>query len=661
MKGKSFAINNLENQRYFVVTAHNVVEVTQLTSVFAGSNPTELILAFSYTELFDRLKQKFSIDASPSTSSLQQYRNHLSTLNSYLVFCGKSLESNVGTELGGQFEAKLRTYLDNIDVAPRTRRDRAQQLTAIHKLHKAMLNSRQRPEGKTGNLAEMLRLRIAESGVPPKTLAKQAGVDPTTVWRWLRGARPRDDTLPSLRRLEKRLGLTRDTLVQLIDKRIPDEPKPPPTIPSYRARMSARPKHRLVIPEVELTTEFRQEWRMLFDYKTSNFPMLERQSRGHWRLIPKSVARTITSLALRGDMACPTAGIFAERMRSFLGVLTNLPVELGGMAWEEAPPQTLAWCAHPQALDCYLRWQTDQSNGIRHNGQKVFARAVASLLRPQTGFLWQQASMYRERLPPSFRPATDDDWRAMCAKSHKFLRDYMRGSTGVSRNPEEPIADLLALPNPLQPVRDAIASLESAAAAAPPGSKSEARHKRNALVLALLLSNPLRARTLTSLTWLSNGQGTLRGSSTQGWRIQLAPVHLKTGNTLRGRAYDVKVANWVKPMLDEYIEEYRETLLDGKSSPYLLVGEKDGSMWEEMGRTVRVITRRHIPGSPGFGPHALRHLVATDWLRKHPGDFLTVSELLNDTLPTVLACYAHLRRDDSFSRYEAYLTAPNAA
>lgn len=654
MKGNYIGFSNLENTRYSVVTGDNVIEVTQFSSVFAGSNPPELLVALPYLDLINKLKQSFSIDDSPTASAVQQYRNYLSTLNGYLAFCGKTIESNIGTELAGNFETKTREYLDGITVAHRTRRDRRLHLQRLQKLYQASLNARNTPAGKPQSLEATLRLRISETGVAPKTVAKQAGVDPTTLWRWLRGATPRADTLPALRRLEVRLGLTRDALVNLVEKHA-NGSATAVTIPSHRLRMAERPKHSLPLPESALGAHFLQEWRALFDYKVSDFPILERQSRGHWRLIPRTVSLTLSRLAQRGAMVCPSASMFVERVRSFLGVLANLPPENGGIAWNEPPPQTLAWCAHPQALECYLQWMTSQSNGIRHNGQKVFARAVSSLLRPQTGFLWQQAAVYRIRLPEGFRPESDDAWREMCAKSHKLLRDYIRSSTGVSRSPEEPIADLLNLPNPLKPIRDAIVRIDKDAANAPTGSISEARHKRNALVLALLLSNPMRARTLTSLTWLPNGHGTVRGNPTEGWRIQLQPQHLKTGNSKQSRGYSVKVADWVKPMMDEYIEEYRETLLAGKASTYLLVGDEDGGIWEGLSRTVRHLTRRYIPGSPGFGPHAMRHLVATDWLRKHPGDFLTVAELLNDNLTTVLENYAHLRRDDSFSRYEAYL------
>ena len=654
MKVNYFGFRYLDNPRYDAVTAHNVIEVSQFSSVFAGSNPPELLMAVPYSDLVTKLKEHFSLDSGPGPSALQQYRNYLSTLNGYLAFCGKTLESNVGIELTSQFDTRLRAYLDGVKLASRTLRDRALQLKTIQRLYRQVLTPQNSSAGTLSDFAAALRQYVADSGIAPKTLAKQSGVDPTTLNRWLKGATPRDDTLPALRRLEVRLGLERDTLVRCIRKPVPENAVSR-TVPSHRLRMAKRRQDSLVVPESALSEPFLKEWRALFDYKVSNFPTLERQPRGRWRLIPTTMSRSLSELAKRGSMICPTADMTISSMRSFLGVICNLPPESGGIPWNAAPSQTLALCAHPRVLECYLQWMSDQSEGIRHNGQKVFARTIANWLRPQTGYLWQQATVFRERLPEELRPESDEAWRKMCGNSHKFLRDYIRSATGISRSPEEPISDLLALPSPLKPLLEAIERIDADAAAAPPGSITEARHKRNALVLALLLSNPMRVRTLASLTWLPNGHGTVRGTPSQGWRIMLQPLHLKNGNSQQSRAYNVKVADWVKPRLDEYIEEYRDTLLAGKSNPYLLVGDRNGGIWEGLTHAVLNLTRRYIPGSPGFGPHAIRHLVATDWLRNNPGDFLTVAELLNDTLTTVLANYAHLRRDDSFARYEEHI------
>jgi integrase len=225
----------------------------------------------------------------------------------------------------------------------------------------------------------------------------------------------------------------------------------------------------------------------------------------------------------------------------------------------------------------------------------------------------------------------------------------------VSRDPKAPIANLLSQEQPLKPILEAIERIEQAAAAAPPGGLTEARLRRDALLISMLLSNPLRVRAFITMTWKPDGTGMLRGSSAAGWRIHLQPSHIKNGGSRAGKDYSVRVAKWVQPRLDAYREEYRATLLQGRESPYLFVSSAGPHMWTSMQKHLAKLTATYIPGSPGFGPHAFRHLVATDWLQQFPNDYLTVAELLNDKLETVLASYAHLKRDSSFSRYEEHV------
>lgn len=673
MKGNYLSISALQNSRYSNVTGHNVAQVTLCSFVFAGSLLLEHAMAYPYSELIRQLQQHFGISTTepPETpSATQQYRNHLSALNGFLAICGKTIDGNVGAELGSQFDTRVREYVETARLAPRTKRDRITQLKAIRRIYQARAARSSTPRTPRSTfLSATLREAITVTGLAPKTLAKQIGVSPATVSRWLNGAGINRRGIPSLHRLEKALGLARDTLVQLAEQEadiadgIGDAQKGqskgrlPVVVPSFRRRLANREPHGLTLAESELNADFLREWHNLFQYKTGGTLNIERTPKGTWRLIPANTATRTSHLAQRRNMVCPSAEMFMDRLRTFLGVLFRLPTQEGGFHWSAPPSQTLAWLAHPDALTLYLDWRTDRSDGVRHSGQRVFAQFVASLLRPRTGYLWQQATLFRERLPSEMRPADDDAWRAMCERSHAYLRQFIRGAKGVSRAPDEPIANLLALPNPLKPVLNAIELIDAAAAGCPPGSISEARHKRNALLLAMLLSNPLRLRSIASLTWEPNGHGSLRGSAASGWRIVLAPHQLKNGDSNRGRNYDVKVAAWLNSRLSEYLEEYRNTLLKGGHSPYLFVGDEAEKLWGGLGSTVRHITRRYIPGSPGFGPHALRHLVATDWLRRFPGDFLTVAELLNDRLETVLASYAHLKRDDSFSRYEAHVAA----
>lgn len=612
----------------------------------------------TYNELVEKLKQHFDIKPDSGADgdapgSVQSFRNHLSTLNSFIVSTGKTLDSRVGVELGAAFESSLNDYCSMLSVAPRTKRDRRAHLKLIRRLYKAHETGLRQPLQAASVLSIELRAAIVRADMQPNALAKAVGMPPSLLNRWLKGCIPNMRSIANLRRLEVALELPRDHLAKFVRA---DERRPlcEQKSVAYREQLKLRKTSiSLVLPESALSQEFINEWQHLVKYKTSDFPSFERAPRGRWRLLPASASRRLSPLAKCGTWVCPSAEMALDRFREFLGVvLHGLAEDLGGASTNA--PQTLAWLAVPRALKVHLEHLTTRSEQVRHGGQKTFCSFVAALVRPNTGYLWQQPELL-SRLPEAYRPDSGDTWQRMCEESHKLLRHFINECTGISRNPQDPIADLICRDNILAPVLLAIERIEAAAVAAPSGSRTEATLRRDALLLSLLLSNPLRDRTIASMTWKPDGTGTLRGCARDGYRIQLQAYQLKNGDSLGSRRYSVQVADWVKPRLQAYLDEYRGTLLAGKTSPYLFVSRSSQGFWESMSSHVMKLTRRYIDGSPGFGMHAFRHLVATDWLSQHPNDFLTVAELLNDKLDTVITNYAHLKRDTSFSRYEQHI------
>lgn len=122
--------------------------------------------------------------------------------------------------------------------------------------------------------------------------------------------------------------------------------------------------------------------------------------------------------------------------------------------------------------------------------------------------------------------------------------------------------------------------------------------------------------------------------------------------------YDVGISASLTARIDDYLENYRPLLLEGEEDNGILFPNKDtGGVHAGLGRHVFKLTARLIPGCPGIAPHAIRHLSATSWLKNHPDDLITVAEMLNDRLETVLRNYAHLRKDDSLARYATHVEA----
>ena len=650
---ESNRINALQNYRYGITSAYNdgfQVPSHDYSIAFYAGQTWELAMNLTYEQINDALKQHFGLGEGdePEEARLQSYRNHHSTLNAFLASVGKTLASRIGAELGSGFDQALRDYFTVIDVSQRTKRDRRSHLQLVRKLNDDLTKGRnQKPAVETA-LSVELRNAIARTGLAPKTLAKSVSLSTSAMQRWLKGAMPNQRGMPTLRRLEKALDLPRDHLVNLVKPEKSPSTRVVSDIPFRRGQLKQQQDH-YYITESALSQAFLGEWRELFDYKTTQSPSLKRKSKCQWRCVGKEATNMRNPLVQRGNAFSSAAAIVLEQLRAYFGALPRL----GDGAYKDAP-MTLAWLADSAALNAYLQWITDRSDGKVHQRQKVFCQNVAALVRPIYGYLWQRPEL-GEHLPPQHRPESVEAWQAMCSEALKVADTWKGLVNGTSRDTSEPISFLLEQPNLMAPMLQCIDDVEQAAAEAPPSSLSEALLHRDALLLAMFLANPLRLRTMMSLTWAPDGSGTLRGSAKTGWRIHLKPHHQKNGARNGGRDYDVRLADWLIPMLNAYLEEYRTTILGDSDNPYLFVSRRSTEMWTSMPDHFRKLTRKFLQGSPGFGPHSVRDLVATHWLREFPNDFLTVAELLNDRLETVMTHYAHLKKDTSFLRYEQHL------
>lgn len=654
MSGNSKFINGFNNYRYFVTVVCNNV-IFQATTFCAASSHTELTeVNLNYNELDKLLQTHLGLMSTPADippSAHQQLRNHRTTLNGFLASVGKTFESRVGVELTSRFDESLSRYIEKLDVAPSTKRDRRSHLNRYRALF-AERDNLDKPKRKTTVLSEALRDAIAQKDIAPKTLAKSIGLSPSALQRYLAGAMPNKRGIPGLRRLEVELGFERDSLTALLKEEVQKGEKKPHAANKFQRRHASRVADVYFVHVSALSSEFEREWRHFLNYKTAVVPSLKRTTKGVWRCIPAETSSIKCRFAKVGGSVCPTADISLSRIRGLLGYLER-PMEAGGQSIDLRSNQTLAWLAVPSATNGYLEFLTRRSDGLIHWGQGGFAQFVASLVRPETGYLRQSPDL-RNALPEGFRPETISDWERLCDETYKSSQHWKKRAKDISRDPQAPIASLLALEAPLQPVVDAVSKINDLAARAPSGSVSQARHKRDALLIAFVTSNPLRLRSLQSLTWSDDETGSVYRTPT-GWRVRLGRSMFKNGDSKAGERYDVAVAPYVGDMIEEYVGEYRSTLLGDLQSSYFFVGDIEGELWEEMGGHVAKLTKRHVAHTHGFCLHAFRHLVATDLLKRHPNQFLTAAVLLNDSLKTVMRSYAHLQRDDSFAVHHTYL------
>lgn len=660
MKEKSHLFSSLQNQRYTVTAVCNVSPQVSIYGFGSTSSTWELTMNITYQELVKKLKTHFGVEAeNASAATPQSYRNHLSTLNSYLAFQGKTLESRVGLEFGSGYDEKLTNYLTSIVVADRTKRDRRQQLNLVRRLFEETKTKPGAAE-RTTELSTVLRNALSSTGIAPKTFAKNIAISPSTMQHWLKGAIPNQRGISSLRRVEAALNLPRNSLVNLVPKESHQNTHQQPVEIAYRTQLKRRMKDTYALTEQEMSEGLKMEWRAWFEFKTMRpISKLEKGERT-WRLIPPEKSLTSIKIAMIGDWSCPTANWSLQHLRRCLGWMRRSE-ERGGGGYSDEYVQTLAWLASPDVIEGFLKFLTERSNGKKHGGQAGFARFVNQLTRPQRGYLWRHAEL-RYRLPQDIQPVSVEAWQEQCAKTTDIADRWIRDSSEKNRRPAEPVSALLEEGQPLLPFLRAVEEIEQLAANAWSGGVTEARHRRNALLMAFLISNPLRLRTISTLTWTPDNRGNVYRTSSGRWRMRLYMTCLKNGvSELRNRDYDVEISDWVGERLSAYVEEFRPVLLKNVDSQYLFVATPSSKPWASLGQSFFEQTRRHIPASLGFGPHTVRHLVATNWLTQHPNDFLTVAELLNDRLETVMAEYAHLKRDTSLSRHSADIDALRAS
>ncbi len=303
-------------------------------------------------------------------------------------------------------------------------------------------------------------------------------------------------------------------------------------------------------------------------------------------------------------------------------------------------------------MEAHLEFMKTRADGDQNGSHRSFCGYVSMLTHPETGYLTQHPELAATLPADVIHP---DGWLAMCKYAYKTAKAWKRESKEYSRDSSEPLAYFFSLECALTPVFEAMQKLRSQASFEAKGSRMEAVLRRDELILGLLTSNPLRRKNLITLTYHADNTGSVYKTASGQWRLRIAGVDFKNSSRVGGEKYDVAIAPWLQPLFDDYVRDYRPWLAARGDSGHFFLSSRDGSRMDELSAHVRSVTRRLIPESGGIGPHAFRALVATDWLKHHPNDFMTVGQLLNDTIEVIIKHYAKLKTDDAFSRYSEYV------
>jgi integrase len=117
------------------------------------------------------------------------------------------------------------------------------------------------------------------------------------------------------------------------------------------------------------------------------------------------------------------------------------------------------------------------------------------------------------------------------------------------------------------------------------------------------------------------------------WQIYFPPEKTKTGKEVQGF-----LPSELALLLEEYLSGHRSMLIpDGETDPGTLFLSLEGKPMNAC--QIRALVEQLASQYAGVpvNPHIFRDIVAYEWLRTHPEDYLTLSKLLWHTSPKATA------------------------
>lgn len=603
-----------------------------------------------------------------STISDQVHRNHQSALNGYLKFIGKTTNSIVGKEFTTEFHRRALEFIDPISAINRKRA--ADKLSLLRAWKRTVDSTTEatklRSVAGPSLFHKALRMAIELNGEPIAEIAKAIKSGPQTLRSWLDGAYPFLRGLPTLRRLESYLGLEQGYLERKLEyPRRCINVGAPKQCDKYSERLSKNVSDRYTILASELNPNFIDEWRLLLQYKTAEYPTgLKRCNGGKWRSLPMEqalwVLRKQPLVHPTPTSVCASAARALDHLRAYFGFLSKAPDSnsaMSGLGLPREEVQSLAMLVIPEYVNAHLEFMKARSGGIVHNGHAVNCGFICSLTDKSTGYLTQQPALI-EKIQAYAKGRT---WSELCEETYKLCLSWGKSGRGKkSRDPKVPLTTILKMDDSLAPLKRAIQKLDESAAIRQTGGSIQATYKRDALLLALSISNPLRLRTLTITKYIapdnydSEHQTNLYKTEDGRWRLRFFAGDMKNDGG-KPEDYDVALPRKLNQRLEEYLEIYRPVLVKKNPDCPWLFTSLLGDQLKKADNIFRCIAKNYIPEVTRLGPHAVRHIVATDFLKKNPGKFVALAGLLHDALATVLKNYAHGQLDNAFNAHEANL------
>ncbi len=565
--------------------------------------------------------------------------------------------------LAAEFDVALQQYRNYLAGQQLGRGTIADRVTLIRRIRRLYFDLRV-DIAAPNEFVSALREAIDEAALSQKALAKSIGISDQALGDWANGSQtPSRRNVPLISKLETLLRLPDGHLTKRLGHCYGDAPEGAGScLTPHRRKLSRLRSQPFQLGEAAITEDLRQEWMSLLHFKTELLGPGTRRSTS-WRV--KDVSRVPESYgwwATLGKNVCVSAALNFKRAMGLLG-FAILDASKGGKGLSPDSVLTLATCADGALVRDHLEFLRARAGAFNGEADSVL-RFIRSLVRPQFGFLWQHTE-YGKKFWRG--PLEGDAWKLQCEETYFYLGEILKhlvstGQLEKTRNPIEPIQVIIDKQKPIQALMQFVERVERAA---PPATwrRRRAAYMRDVLLIKMLISNPLRAHHFAIMTYREDNTGNLFQKSDGSWWLRFRASDFKNQAGAARDEYEVRLAHWVWNDIESYLRKYRSLLaFEGNDFVFRpkVSSKKDAknvSMMHprELSKGIRALTHRHIKNCPGFGAHAFRHIIATDFIKNHPQSFLIAATILHDRIETVMKNYAHLKKADEFETYNSYL------
>ena len=595
-------------------------------------------LAYSYAEQLVRNKK-----------SNQEIKNARTTLRSWTSSLNFNEHSPLGEEFTAQFQEFLKIYVaDQISqgIKRSTYLSRISHLRAL----RGFYLKRRKMTSLPLNFADRLTHLLQISGYSVLKFWQfylQKDIFYQTLINWTTGkTMPFRASISVIRKIEDSLQVPRGTLFSTLENyRVPRSDR---QLNALGKRLSKARGNRYRI----WTNRLNSEYSDYVTYKTAVNP-------------PRGMVRSDKSRWTGGGdgQPPPTADIVKSYLESFFGFCclpsNNSDLLLRGLGIEQES-LSLALLADVEKVEAFVTdFQRARSGGIYTGGTLRFIYFVAEILRKDTGYLYQKSELseqseYRSRVK----------WQKKCLATRARLisiannvkKEKSAGGEqfGFGRDPQEPIREILGLPRPIFATLRMINSMSADVEKLTYQHERQAILYRDLLIVSMLQGNPLRVKMLSMMEL---NQHLVKRSDGSYW-LQFKRHEFKNRYALKSD-YQARLAPELWDLIDRYLTEFRPKLKGADSSSRVFLSSVGfrkrkcyGMSPPSISNKVTERTRQYIKNCYGFGPHAFRHIVASDIIKNNPEyGFFLAAKVLHDNLSTVEENYAHLKTSEFFEPY----------